>query len=397
MRRLILSLLFLVPMLPAAAQHYPFVHAERNHLEAPAGQAPDFDRFLARLDTLVRTGGGDVRVLHIGGSHVQGGTWSDRLRRRFLALRYGLDGGRGLVFPYSAAQTNTPSSYSSSWTGSWESVNCLKPSEIELGITGLAAIAQDTSARAVVDLLPREPKQLQQRYLFRQVDLLGSGGLEPYLLLQGRDTVWGVRGTDLVHFELPYYTDWLMLAFKGSGKFALRGLYLDRPGGGFTFSEAGLNGASTTSWLRCTRWEQDLRLVRPDLVIFSIGVNDIQGEEFDTQRFKNNYRKLIRRVLDVNPHCAILFSGINDSFHRRKMNAHTALVEEAFYELAREFQGVFWDWYQVMGGPGSMALWQEAGLAQSDKVHCTPNGYRLVGDLLFDAILERYRSLNRLP
>ena len=43
-----------------------------------------------------------------------------------------------------------------------------------------------------------------------------------------------------------------------------------------------------------------------------------------------------------------------------------------------------------MGGYGSMARWEEAGLAQSDKIHFTPAGYKLVGDLLFDAIMDAY-------
>ena len=73
------------------------------------------------------------------------------------------------------------------------------------------------------------------------------------------------------------------------------------------------------------------------------------------------------------------------------MNSHTEAAEEAFRELAKECAGVFWDWYNVMGGYGSISRWEAAGLAQPDKVHLTPAGYRLVGDLLFDAMLENYR------
>ena len=129
----------------------------------------------------------------------------------------------------------------------------------------------------------------------------------------------------------------------------------------------------------------------PDLGIFSIGINDIQSADFDVRRFKSNYRQLIAQVHRVNPNCAILMSGINDSWMRKRgVNPHTEAAETAFRELAEECGGVFWDWYQVMGGYGSMAQWEEAGLAQSDKIHFTPNGYKLVGDLLFDAIMEAY-------
>ena len=160
---------------------------------------------------------------------------------------------------------------------------------------------------------------------------------------------------------------------------------------GFTYSEAGVNGASTSSWLKCDDWERDLRLVRPDMVVFSIGINDIQGPGFSVDRFKGNYRELIKMVKRVNPHCALLFTGINDSHYRRQVNPHTEEVEEAMSELAREFKGVFWDMYEIMGGWGSMEVWREAGLAQGDLVHFTPDGYRLLGDLLFDAIMSSGR------
>jgi lysophospholipase L1-like esterase len=388
MKRLILCVLLLGMLLPAGARRYPFMRPDKSQIQYPAGSSPDYALFLRKLDTLLLSGDTDVKVLHMGGSHVQGGTMTDRLRRHFLSLRYGMDGGRGLVFPFSAAGTNTPSSYISSWQGSWESATCLKPRNTDLGVSGMAVTARDTSARVVIDLLPREAHLLQQRYTFNRVDVLGEGTLEPVLLLGKKDTLRGVKG----HFVLPFYTDWVQLGFEGKGYYTLRGLYLDKPGQGFSLMEAGVNGASTTAWLRCELWEQDLRRVMPDLVIFSIGINDIQGADFDVHRFKEHYRELIKAVRRVNPYCAILFSGINDSWRRRDVNSHTEAAEKAFRELAKECAGVFWDWYKVMGGYGSMARWQEAGLAQADKVHFTPAGYKLVADLLFDAIIDSYHK-----
>ena len=393
MRKTVLALFILLMVLPASARkkpRYPFVRSDLNVLQTPSGESPELQHFFRKLDTLLITGRGDVRVLHVGGSHVQGGTLSDRLRRHFLSLRYGMEGGRGLVFPFSAAGTNTPVSYSSSWQGSWESATCLKPADEELGLTGMAVMARDTSAKVILDLVPRERQLLQQRYVFNRVDVLGSGTLEPILLLNGRDTLRGIGTENLRHFDIPHYTDWIQLAFTGQGRYSLRGLYLDKPYGGFSLSEVGVNGASTHSWLRCNLWEQEMHRVMPDLVIFSIGINDIQGEDFDARRFKGNYRELIKRVRRVNPRCAILFTGINDSWRHRAVNRHTEAAEKAFRELAQEFDAAFWDWYGVMGGAGSMAKWEEAGLAQADKIHFTPAGYKLVGDLLFDALMDAY-------
>ncbi len=365
MKRSLAVILLLLTVLPLGGRRlprYPFIRTDKNVLQ---GESADFQRFCRKLDTLLVTGGGDVRVLHVGGSHVQGGTLSDRLRRRFLSLRYGIEGGRGLVFPFATAGTNTPVSYNSSYIGHWESANCLKPADEPLGLTGMAALARDTSARVIIDLAPRERTTLQQRYTFNRVDILGDGTLEPLLLVNGRDTLHGVGAQGFRHFDLPHYTDWIQLCFSGQGQYTLRGLYLDKSGGGFSLSEAGVNGASTQAWLRCDLWESELRRVMPDLVI--------------------------AQVRRVNPNCAILMSGINDSWMRKRgVNPHTEAAETAFRELAQECGGVFWDWYQVMGGYGSMEKWEEAGLAQADRIHFTPAGYKLIGDLLFDAIMDAY-------
>ena len=206
MKRLIVILLLLSLAFLSEARRlprYPFIRTELSQLQAPSGASPDFDFFLRKMDTLLQTGRGDVRILHVGGSHVQGGTWSDRLRQRFLSLRYGIDGGRGLVFPYACAGSNTPVSYTTSFTGTWEGCNCTKPDRV-LGLTGFAATARDTSARFVIDLLPRNGRVLQHRYAFNRVDILGEGDMEPVLLLGGKDTLRGVMGSHLCHFDLPW-------------------------------------------------------------------------------------------------------------------------------------------------------------------------------------------------
>lgn len=389
MKKVLAALLLLMTMLPLQGRRYPFVRVEKNVIQYPAGDSPQFRRFLRKLDSLVLLGSGEVKVLQIGGSHVQGGTWSGRLRDNFLSLRYGMDGGRGLVFPFATSGTNTPVSYTTTASGNWESTRCLRPDR-DLGLTGMAATATDTSAKAAIDLLPRELHVMQPRYTFNRVTLMGYGECEPVLLLSKKDTLWGYRDGSLWKFNMPCYTDWIQIGLSAisSGSYTLEGVYLDKTSGGFTLSEAGVNGASTISWLKCDHWEENLRVVRPDLVIFSIGINDIQGSDFSADRFKERYRDLIKKVRKVNPRCAILFTGINDSMVRRHVNPFTAEVEAAFADLAREYKAAFWDMYEVMGGYGSMAVWQEAGLAQSDNVHFTPDGYRLLGDLMFDAIMS---------
>ena len=67
-------------------------------------------------------------------------------------------------------------------------------------------------------------------------------------------------------------------------------------------------------------------------------------------------------------------------------------VREQMLLLAKKYNAAFWDMFQVMGGLGSIYQWQQAGLAKKDKIHLTTEGYKLMGDLMFSAILKKYEN-----
>ena len=402
MKRTILLLTLLLAFVPTDAQNrlhrrvprLGFARLERNALQFPGGESPDFDLFLRKLDTLVMTGRGDVRILHVGGSHVQGGTWTNTFRKDLLSLSYGMDGGRGLVFPYAAAGTNTPMGYQTSYTGNWTSSRCLKP-ETVMGVTGMTVTTADTAATVSLDLVPQERTLWDVRYTVRSVDVLGYGDLEPVVVV-GRDTVRGRPDNESWHFDLPYYTDYVRIAFRGyPGRYTIKGIYLDNPATGLTVNEAGVNGAATGSFLKCEDFVRDLKVVRPDLVIFSIGINDLQGSDFDARRFISNYGKLVQMVRHANPHCAFLFTSCNDSWKGGRSNPQGARAQQAFREIAAGSGGAFWDLFDIMGGSGSMDAWVNAGYARADHIHFTPEGYAVLGNLLFNALMDTYGHVVR--
>ena len=40
----------------------------------------------------------------------------------------------------------------------------------------------------------------------------------------------------------------------------------------------------------------------------------------------------------------------------------------------------------------SIVKWEENGLAKSDKIHFTTKGYKLTGDLFFEAFIKSYKE-----
>ena len=78
---------------------------------------------------------------------------------------------------------------------------------------------------------------------------------------------------------------------------------------------------------------------------------------------------------------------------RRKgyvVNSNGKLAEQSFLRLGKDCDAGVWDLFDIMGGLGSMRKWEEAGLAKRDKIHFTEKGYELVGDLLFNALMDKY-------
>ncbi len=184
-------------------------------------------------------------------------------------------------------------------------------------------------------------------------------------------------------------------------KFSIMGLLPENDFNGITYHSMGVNGASLQSWLRCEKFEEQMTFIKPDLAIMAIGVNDANVEygRFSKETFKTRYNQLLSKIYAVNPNCAIIFITNNDCVVRvgRRsygLNKNTALVQQAMHELAEQHNAAVWDLYEIMGGLGSISVWNEVGLANKDRVHFLIPGYNLLGDMLYNAIIYEWLYKN---
>ena len=384
---------------------YCFTHFENNQLIYPSGDSSAMEVFFTKMDSVVHLGTGHVSILHIGGSHVQAGTFTQQFRDDLLGIGDDLMGGSYFVFPFTAGGTNNPSHYVIHSTGEWQYCRnaVLRETDKRLGLSGAAVTTTDSTATIQIVTRERYPSTMPPVYDFNKVTLIGFSETENVVpaLCYNNDTLHGVYDEEfsLYTFELPDYTDSICILFDSvPGEFTLTGVLLENDRPGISVHGVGVNGARVPSYLRCDDFERDLKLIQPDLIIFSIGINDALETGFNKEVFKQNYRELISIVQEVNPDCALLFVTNNDSFKRKRVRRRTVyevntngkIAEQAFMELGKEYQAAVWDQFDIMGGLRSMRNWQKAGLAQRDKVHFTRDGYILMGDLLYNALIERY-------
>jgi len=389
---------------PAHMDIYPFINynADTLYISQSVTQGALENKglmyyFISKFDSVVTHKSGNINIVHIGGSHVQAGTFPHTVRQEFLKAYPDLQASRGMVFPYAAApKCNNPTDYRTRSVGKFGLVrNVYKEHTKPLGITGIAVYTLDSVSE--VRIVPRDTLT---KFKTTKITLLGycvedsafipvlKVGYESYLptaiIPEKREFVYeNICVTDSFVFSL---------VTKDSASFTITGILLENENPGITYHSIGVNGASVNAFLRCEHFEEEIALLAPDMVIFGLGINDASETDFTPATFKENYLKLVSQFRKVNPNCFFVFITNNDSYKKvgKKyvVNINALEVRKVMYELADETRGAVFDQFEIMGGLHSMEKWRLAKLAQNDRLHFTKEGYELMGKLLFNALFR---------
>ena len=409
MKRTVLLLIVFVSLYNLSAQdfnveipEYKWINYKSNHIQIPGNDSTRLNAFFQKFDSLFISKTGRLNILHIGGSHVQADMLSNQVRRNLDKINGDFRPSRGYIFPYTVAKTNNPNNYSIQYKGKWNSArNVQKKREIPLGVGGIAVYTNDPVAEITVQL---NTDEFDKRWDFDALKLIGyaesdSPTVRPVLRYNDSIQIEAEHDPDskIYLFSLPELSDSFTVCFVQENsipqKFVLDGFIPQKNEEGVVYHAIGVNGASVTSYLDSENFEDELYLIAPDLVIFAIGINDATGRDFTEKSFIDNYNELIKKVERVSPDCAFLFITNNDSFkriarRRYSVNRNGPIAQKAFFNLAKQHQGGVWDLFNIMGGLSSMQQWEKAGLAKIDKIHFTQKGYSLIGDLLYNALIN---------
>lgn len=370
------------------------VDFDQNVLEFPYDKEK-LNIFFNKLDRLLSRQEGHITLWHVGGSHVQGDMFSHRMRVNFSTLVPDIVGNRGFIFPFAMARTNYDRNYHMTYTGRWSTErNISRNLSMRLGITGIAAQTSDSLSSITLNLnMGKFPT-----WKFDRLRILGYASSEIEMWSEDKRgrVAYPLHDADNDSYIFDYneYHDSITVRFAlpHGETFTLTGVEPINTQPGISYYSSGINGAAAGSWLRCKDLERDLALIKPDVALWAIGINDaaVPSSKFDEEVFKRNYRKLINKVNRVSPDCLHIFITNNDTYRKGSANVNAEAVDEAFRNLAIEYNGCIWNVYEIMGGLGSSTRWRSAGLMQSDRIHFTRLGYELLGDLLFNAIMYEY-------
>ncbi len=383
------------------AQETPYKNIAWSFINQPAdtlhffGDAVrDFDKVCKNLNQLILKGNKQLRVLHMGDSHIQADFFSGRIRELLQGFALGIQGSRGFIFPYNVAATNNPDNYKVKYTGKWtNNRNTQKQNGCDLGLAGISVTTTDSGASIQI-ILNNSSYPFQD---FNKVKIFHNTGNSVFQvnLIENNIVAGTYNPLGYTYFTTDDHFDTLNLIFQKTDSlqtnFTLYGIELDNDDPGIIFSSVGINGAEVGSFLKCNLLEAQLKVLDPEWVIISLGTNEAYGKNFDKISFENHYNQLIQRIKTALPESFILLTTPADSYRKRRYpNPDMMVARKVIMDIAFQNGCAVWDLHDVMGGYKSIIKWQMAGLAAGDKIHFSKAGYSLQGDLLFNAFLKAY-------
>jgi lysophospholipase L1-like esterase len=180
------------------------------------------------------------------------------------------------------------------------------------------------------------------------------------------------------------------------------GIRFEKDGPGIEYNSLGLNGGFITvlaKFFNEAHWAAQLRHYNPDLVIINYGTNESVYERFVDTIFEDELALAIGRIRRALPECSILLMSPMDRGTRMsdgEIGTVPALlrVVAAKQRVAAREACAFFNTFDAMGGAGTMGRWYaaEPRLVGADFIHPMPAGAKIVGNLLYKALLSGYNE-----
>lgn len=177
------------------------------------------------------------------------------------------------------------------------------------------------------------------------------------------------------------------------------GLTLKNGGRGILYHSIGVNGAMYVNYTD-EAYIRQLALLKPSLLIISMGTNETFGRRFNTDEFSGQIEAFLALVKKELPNTAILLTTPPECYRRVRSgkqrtyvrNDNTERAARAIRNVAKKEEVACWDLFTTTGGKNSCRKWHSSRLMGRDRIHFTKEGYQEQGTLLFRAFMESYNN-----
>lgn len=200
-------------------------------------------------------------------------------------------------------------------------------------------------------------------------------------------------------FEVPDGEHSFSLRVGGRGAVTMYGVALERSVPGVVYDSLGLVGARANRLLNADAEHMRRQIAHrsPELLVLAFGGN----ESGDPYLVEDTYRQELRSILkmmrgnDRSMSC-LLFAPLDQGQKNARGVVETVGILPGIVaiqaEVARSEGCAFYNAFDAMGGEGSMWTWYKhrPRWATSDFRHATPEGYEVMGEMFYKALLQGF-------
>ena len=389
-------LLFKITDLNNPINSLPFIIDSLCFINDPANTLTDF---ISELQSLLNGKDTVINIVHLGDSHIQAGYFSGQTMRQMQNL-FG-NAGRGWIAPLKLSKTNEPPDYYIlSNVKDWIAGRCVQINPKcpwGIGGIGIQTQAKDVDFRLIITPTNGAGYSFNKVLFYRDSN---AAPMSPAKLnaetisVIGNDTFDNIRIDTFTTANLVDTFAFRSIKTIPQPKSNLYyGFMLMNGEPGILYHAIGVNSAKYTDFTN-REYVRRLSLLKPSLLIISLGTNEAYGRYFKKETFENQLHTFIQLVRDEIPGTTIIISTPAETFKRvvkNKKNQYVrneniAQIAEVINDYSEKEGIASWDLFSITGGSNSCEKWFEAKMFGRDHIHFTRNGYEAQGILLYKAI-----------
>ena len=343
-----------------------------------------------------------INVVHIGDSHIQAGYLSGRTMR-LLQTSFG-NAGRGWVAPFKLAKANEPPDYFIlSSVKEWTSGRCIQPNPKcpwGIGGIGIQTKTNDIDFRLIIAPNSGAGYSFNKVLLYRDSD---AAPMRPINLDTSKVSIssWNNQLIEKMMID-TFSTSNLMDTFSVRSIKSINpsnplnlyyGFMLMNGNAGMLYHAIGVNGARFVDYTH-QAYIRQLSLLKPSLIIISLGTNESFGRNFNKETFESQVNAFVRLVRNEMPDVSILITTPAETYksvyvNKKRQyvrNENIAKVAEVISSYTEKEGLACWDLYAISGGENSCKKWFDAKMLGRDRIHFSRDGYEEQGILLYKAL-----------
>lgn len=325
---------------------------------------------------------GNLKVLHLGDSHIQIGHFSGEIKR-LLGVKQ-----EGIQFPYRLAKSVDGRVLKSKASGRWEGTSILKPSAgWNIGLAGYVVSTRDSTAQ-ITFTLKDSLATLNQIRIWTHSDACAMiPDVGPEFTLDKRGLSGNVAYWDFKSYtNVSQFTLGLHKSASNQDEFTLHGVEILSNETSIDYQDLGVAGAQFTHLkFRGNVALDQIEFLKPDLLICSFGTNEAYNANWNPATYRQALVEFMQDVKSKSPGTVFLFTSPPDTRSQKRIPKFQQEVVQTLSELP----AAYYDLNQVMGGFGSSAEWVKNGCFLKDQLHLSKEGYQLQAKLF---VLSLFKS-----